>query len=158
MRRSSSQLMRNNRRVLALLCAAAAFTSAALSGCATTHAVLVGRPRPPISVDRVQIYLQPPKGKYEQIANLAASSRGSFALTTPGKIDKVIERLKNQAASLGANGLLLHGVDSRSAGSLGAGVSTESETGHSPYGLGFGTSVLFAQESGDGVAIYVEPD
>lgn len=155
--------MRNKRRALAVLRAAAALTSAALtsgalSGCATTHAVLIGHARPPISVDRVQIYLQPPDGKYEQIATLAASSRGSFAVTTHGKIDKVVERLKKQAASLGANGVLLHGVDSRSAGSLGAGVSTESETGHSPYGLGFGTSVFFSQESGDGVAIYVEPD
>jgi hypothetical protein len=150
--------MLNKRCALAILCAAAALMSAALGGCATTQAVLVGHARPPISVDRVQIYLQPPIGKYEQIANLAASSRGSFAVTTHGKIDKVIERLKKQAASLGANGILLHGVDSRSAGSLGAGVSTESENGHSPYGLGFGTSVFFSQESGDGVAIYVEPD
>jgi hypothetical protein len=132
--------------------------TAALSGCAVTHSALVGHPRPPISPESVQIFLEPPKTRYEQIANLSASSRGSFAVTTPRKIDKVIERLKKQAARLGANGVLLHGVDSRSAGSLGAGVSTESETGHSPYGLGFGTSVLLSQESGDGVAIYVEPN
>ena len=130
---------------------------AALAGCASSQAVVVGRARPPISADRVQIYLQPPESSYEQIANLTASSRGSFAVTTPGKIDKVIERLKKQAARLGANGVLLHGVGPRSAGSIGAGVSTESESGHSPYGLGFGASVFLSQESGDGVAIYVEP-
>jgi hypothetical protein len=129
---------------------------AALIGCAATHTVLVGQPRPPISPESVQIFLEPPKARYQQIANLTASSRGSFAVTTHAKIDKVIERLKKEAAHLGANGVLLHGVDSRSAGSLGAGVSTESETGHSPYGLGFGTSVFLSQESGDGVAIYVE--
>jgi hypothetical protein len=130
---------------------------AVLTGCVSSQAVLVGRARPPISPDRVQVYLQPPASSYEQIANLTASSRGSFALTTHGKIDKVIERLKRQAARLGANGVLLHGVGSRSAGSIGAGVSTESESGHSPYGLGFGASVFLSQESGDGVAIYVEP-
>ena len=137
--------------------AASMLLLAVLSACASSRAVLVGRARPPISPDRVRIYLEPPESPYEQIANLAASSRGSFALTTHGKIDKVIERLKNQAARLGANGVLLHGVGSRSAGSIGAGVSTESESGHSPYGLGFGTSVFLSQESGDGVAIFVEP-
>ena len=131
--------------------------SATVIGCAATHTVLVGQPRRPISPESVQIFLEPPKIRYEQIANLTASSRGSFAVTTHAKIDKVIERLKKEAAHLGANGVLLQGVDSRSAGSLGAGISTESETGHSPYGLGFGTSVFFSQETGSGVAIYV-PD
>jgi hypothetical protein len=132
--------------------------NAALTGCATTHAALVGQARPAVSPESVQIFLEPPTARYQEIANLSASSRGSFTVTTHGKIDKVIERLKKEAARLGANGILLHGVDSRSAGSLGAGVSTESETGHSPYGLGFGTSVFLSQESGDGVAIYVEPN
>jgi hypothetical protein len=143
----------DNRHCLLLILA-----TAALTGCVATHSALVGQPRPPIAPENVQIFLEPPKARYEQIANLSASSRGSFAVTTPGKIDKVIERLKKEAARLGANGVLLHGVDARSAGSLGAGVSTESETGHSPYGLGFGTSVFLSQESGDGVAIYVEPN
>jgi hypothetical protein len=137
---------------------AGVLVSAAVIGCASTHTALVGQPRPPISPESVQIFLEPPKVRYEQIANLTASSRGSFAVTTHAKIDKVIERLKKEAARLGANGVLLHGVDSRSAGSLGAGVSTESETGHSPYGLGFGTSVFLSQESGSGVAIFVESD
>jgi hypothetical protein len=131
---------------------------AALTGCSATHSALVGQARPPIAPESVQIFLEPPKARYQEIANITASSRGPFTVTTHGKIDKVIERLKKEAARLGANGVLLHGVDSRSAGSLGAGVSTESETGHSPYGLGFGTSVFLSQESGDGVAIYVEPD
>jgi hypothetical protein len=137
---------------------ALALATAPLSGCTATHAALLSPARPPISPESVRIFLEPPKARYQEIANLTASSRGAFTLTTHGKIDKVIERLKQEAARLGANGVLLHGVDSRSAGSLGAGVSTESETGHSPYGLGFGTSVFFSQESGDGVAIYVEPD
>jgi hypothetical protein len=130
---------------------------AVLTGCVSSQAVLVGRARPPITPDRVQVYLQPPEASYEQIANLSASSRGSFTFTTPAKIDKVIERLKKEAARLGANGVLLHGVGPRSAGSIGAGVSTESESGHSPYGLGFGASIFLSRESGEGVAIYVEP-
>jgi hypothetical protein len=130
---------------------------AILPGCASTQVSLIGRMRPPISPDQVQIYLEPP-ARYEQIANVAASSRGSFAMTAADKIDKVIERLKLAAAKLGANGILLHGVGSHSAAAFGAGISTESNSGHSPYGLGFGVSAFSFQKSGDGVAIYVATD
>ena len=131
---------------------------AALTGCAVSHVALVGRARAPTLPDQVRIYLQPPGGPYEEIANLSASSRGSFAMTAAGKMDKVIERLKIEAAKVGANGILLHGVGDQTAGSMGAGISTEMDSGHSPYGLGFGVSALFYGKSGDGVAIYVERD
>ena len=130
---------------------------AAASGCVSSRAVLVGTPRPAISLDQVQIYLQPPESKYLEIANLEASSRGSFALTAADQIDKVIERLKRQAASLGANGLLLHGVGNQGMEPVGVGISTEANSRHSPYGLGFGVWALFSQKAGDGVALYVEP-
>jgi hypothetical protein len=129
---------------------------AALSGCVTSQAVLVGPAGPAISPDQVQIYLQPPESNYVQIANLTASSRGSFAITPAAKIDKVIGRLKKEAARLGANGILLHGVGDRAAGSVGAGISTESNSPHSPYGLGFGVSTFFLEKWGEGVAIHVE--
>ncbi len=130
---------------------------AALSGCASSQVAVVGRVRPPVSPEQVQIYLQPPASKYDEIANLSASSRGSFSMTMASKMDNVIERLKNEAAKLGANGILLHGVGDQAGGSVGAGISTETNSGHSPYGLGFGASAFFLQMSGDGVAIYVEP-
>src|ERR1700728_2349686 len=121
-------------RTLTAVGASGVLLTAAVAGCVSSHVAVVGHARPAISPDQVQIFLQPPESPYEQIANLSASSGGSFALTAAGKIDKVIERLKKEAAKLGANGILLHGVDSRSAGTLGAGVSNECETGHSPYG------------------------
>ncbi len=136
---------------------AACLSIAALSACASSRAVLVGMPRPAISPDQVQIYLQPPESKFEQIADLTASSQGSFALTAAGKMDKVIERLKQQASRLGANGILLHGVGNRGLESVGAGISTETNSPHSPYGLGFGASAFFSQMAGDAIAIYVEP-
>jgi hypothetical protein len=131
---------------------------AALSGCASSQVAIVGHARPAISPDQVQIYLQPPESKYLEIANLSASSRGSFSFTAAAKIDKVIERLKDEAAKLGANGILLHGVGDQAGGSVGAGISTETNSPHAPYGLGFGASTFFFQKSGDGVAIYVEPN
>ena len=143
---------------LLVIAGALTLTAAALGGCASPQVELVGRTRPAISPDQVRIYLQPPAARYEQIANLTASSSGSFSFTNDGKINKVIERLKYQAARLGANGILLHGVGAESAGSVGAGVSTEYDSGRSPYGLGFGVSAFMYKKSGDGVAIYVLPD
>ena len=117
---------------------------------------MAGQARPGISPDRVQIYLQPPETQYDQIANLTASSGGFLTISGAAKIDRVIERLKKEAAKLGANGILLHGVGDQAQPSVGAGISTETNSSHSPYGLGFGASEFFIQKSGDGVAIYVE--
>jgi len=143
---------------LVVLRAIGALLIASLTGCAASQVVLVGRTRPATSPDQVRIYLQPPDAPYEQIANLAASSRGSFAISAAGKMDKVVERLKSEAAKVGANGILLHGVGDQTSGSVGAGVSTEMDSGHSPYGIGFGVSAIFHGKSGDGVAIYVQPN
>jgi hypothetical protein len=80
----------------------------AIAGCATSH-VMIGRARPPISPDQVQIYLHPPSTNYEEIALLDTSSKGSFSITAQGKTNAVIDRLKAEAAKLGANGILLSG-------------------------------------------------
>ncbi len=117
---------------------------------------LVGQPRPPISPDQVRIYLEPPAAQYDSIANLEASSRGSFAITGEAKAEKVIERLKEQAAKLGANGVLLHGVGSQAGASVGAEFTTP-ESAYSSYGLGVGISTVLHRKAGSGVAIYVEP-
>jgi|SRR5580658_8007722 hypothetical protein len=127
-------------------------TLSVLVACASSH-VLVGTPRAPIPADQVKIYLNPP-AQYEQIALLNTSSRGSFALTAQGKTDKVIARLKDEAARLGANGILLQGVGDRQSGSVGTGFGAAS--GH--VGIGVGTSVGTYQKTGNGVAIYVPPN
>jgi hypothetical protein len=89
--------------------ALAVLTFVAIAGCATSH-VMVGKARPPISPDQVQIYLHPPTSKYEEIAVLDTSSKGSFSITAQGKTNAVVDRLKAEAAKLGANGILLSGV------------------------------------------------
>ena len=129
---------------------------AALTGCVSTRIVIMGQARPALSPDRVQVFLQPPKTPYAQIATLTASSRGAFTLTSAAKINKVIERLRNEAAKLGANGILLHGVGDQGSGSVGVGLSAESESGHSPYGLGFGVWAFTNPKSGEADAIYLE--
>jgi hypothetical protein len=128
----------------------------ALLGCASTRVVLVGQARPAISPDRVQVFLQPPKTPYEQIATLTASSRWALTLTSAAKINKVVERLKSEAAKLGANGILLHGVGDQGSGTVGVGLNAESDSGHSPYGLGFGVWAFTNPKSGEADAIYLE--
>lgn len=127
-------------------------TLTVLVGCASSH-VLTGTPRPAISPDQVKVYVSPPPVQYEQIAILNTSSRGSFSFTAQGKTDKVIARLKEQAAKLGANGLLLQNIEDRQSGSIGTGFGGASGN----VGVGLGGSIGTYQKAGNGLAIYVPP-
>ncbi len=136
--------------------AGAVFTAAMLAGCVSSH-VMVGTARPPISPQQVKIYFRPPATRYEPIAILQTSSADSLAFTAQGKTNKVIERLKEEAAKLGANGVVLRALGDRPAGSIGLGLGSGSTSEGSMIGLGFGTSAVMTQKSGSGLAIYVEP-
>ena len=125
-----------------------------LAGCAASSHVLVGTARPPISPDQVKIYLHPP-AKYEEIAIIDASSRGSPAFTDQHKMNKAIARLKDEAAKLGANGILLEGAGDQQSGAVGTGVGTATSTGHSAVGTGVGISAGIFIKSANGLAIYV---
>jgi hypothetical protein len=137
--------------------AAIAISIAALSGCATSH-VMMGQARPPISPSMVQLYFHPPATKYEEIAMLDTSSRGGFGFTAQGKTDVVINRLKEEAAKLGANGILLQGVGDQSGGSVSTGVGQASAYGNHATATGIGFSGNIVQKAGSGIAIYVEPN
>ncbi len=124
---------------------------ALLAGCASSH-VLVGTQRAPISADQVKVYLQAP-AKYEEVALLESSNVGKPAFTEQSKTNTVIARLKAEAASLGANGILLQGMGSQNVG----GVATSSG---STYGSGYtGTGVVAGinNKTGTAIAIYVLP-
>lgn len=127
-----------------------------LAACVTSH-VIVGKVRPPISPDQVQLYLHPPGTPYEEVALLESSSKNSFSFTAQGKTNAVIMRMKEDAAKLGANGILLDGVGDKAAGSVGTGFGTATGAGHSVVGVGFGTSGTVFVKSGKGLAIYVPP-
>ena len=128
----------------------------ALAGCVTSH-VIVGKVRPPISPDEVQLYLHPPAANYEEIAMLDTSSRHSFAITAQGRTDAVVSRLKREAAQLGANGILLQGLGDKAIGSVGTGVGGGVSGNHGALGIGFSTSDTTYAKSGSGIAIYVPP-
>src|SRR5260221_14192554 len=130
---------------------ATALTFAALAGCVTSH-VMVGQAPPPISPDQVQIYLRPPANKYVEIALLDTSSKGAFAFSAQGKTDAVMERLKAEAAKLGANGILLQGVGAQAGGSVGTGFASGTAKAHSAFGYGFGGSRPELHKTRDSVA------
>jgi hypothetical protein len=127
----------------------------AVAGCATSH-VMLGTARPPISPDQVTIYSSPPP-RYEEIARIETSSQGSFSFTAQGKTDAVVQRLKTEAAKLGANGVLLQGIGDQPSGSIGTGGGSTSYGGHSAVSTGVGIGIGLNRKAGGGIAIYVEP-
>ncbi len=129
----------------------------ALGACATSH-VMMGQARPPISPSLVQVYFHPPAAKYEEIAMLDTSSRGGFGFTAQGKTDIVINRLKEEAAKLGANGVLLQGMGDQAGGSISTGLGQASVSGNHAYGGGVGLSGNMTQKVGSGIAIYIAPN
>ena len=83
-------------------------------GCYPVSHIIVGETRSPISPSKVKIYLEYPE-EYEIIARIDASSEfafrdPSFDITWQSKMDKIIQRLKIEAAQLGANGIVIEGT------------------------------------------------
>jgi hypothetical protein len=125
-----------------------------LCACVSSH-VMIGQARPPISPDAVQIYFRPPATRYDEIALLDTSSRHSFSITAQGKTDAVITRLKEEAAKLGANGVVLQGIGDQSTGSVSSGFGQASASGDTAYASGLGISGNIMIKKGSGIAIYV---
>jgi hypothetical protein len=61
----------------------------------------------------VKLYLSPPE-KYEEIAILESSSKNTWVMTEQAKMNVATERLRKEAAELGANGILLREVGDQS--------------------------------------------
>jgi len=131
------------RRIKATLVAAILIFTAA---CTTSH-VMIGKARPPISPEQVVIYTRPPEMPYEEIARIETSSQGSFSFTAQGKTDAVIRRLKEEAAKLGANGVLLEGIGDQASGSIGTGGGSTSYSSHSSVGGGVGIGVGLSRKA-----------
>lgn len=133
-----------------------ACTAVALSivlGACASSSILVGTPRPPIDPSLVRIYVDPP-AVFEKVALLEASSRNSWAITSQQKTNKALERLKEEAAALGANGILFQGMGSEYAGNVGSGAAWGN--GNSAWGIGSSAAVF--NKAGAGIAIYVPPE
>ncbi len=126
------------------------------AGCAPSSHILTGTARPPISPGEVKIYSTPPP-QFQEIALLDATSSSVFGPGGQKATDKVIDRLKIEAARLGTNGVILGDVSDRQTGSIGTGVGSDSYSRSSAVGVSAGGSLGIYKKSGKGTAIYVPP-
>ncbi len=131
-----------------------------LVGCTIVDggSIVTGIKRGPISVDEVRIYRVAPE-TYEEIAIVSASAGHDFK-SNSALIDSAIQRLKEEAAKVGANGVLLSEIDERDTPSTTTSYGSASASGSdgsSVYASGSSVSV----NRGDtysrirGLAIYV---
>jgi hypothetical protein len=123
-----------------------------ISACSTSSREIVGAKRPPIDASEVLVYLQKPV-KYEQIAFIKASSKNSLVFSDDGMQEVAIQRLKKEAAALGANGVLLTTSEDEVTGALGTGSGVQGRN----VGIGLGLSFPITNKLIRAVAIYVAP-
>ena len=128
-----------------------------LAGCASSYE-LIGTGRPPIAPGQVELYLEPPKREYQQIAIIRTSSKHSLSFTSQGKADVVVKRLKAQAAKLGANGVLLKQITDEPDETVGAGVGSSYEGPRGTIDVGVSASALLMKRYGHAIAIYLPAD
>ena len=76
-----------------------------LAGCAGSSARLLAPARPAIDPAAVRIYRTPPQ-HYQEIAVLDATSGAKFFRGSPQGEAEALQRLKEEAAKVGANGVL----------------------------------------------------
>ena len=85
--------------------------------CHPVSHIVVGSKREPTNPKEVKVYLEYPES-YEKIALVDAGSNFSFKdpvilFAWQSKMNKALERLKVEAASLGANGILIVNTDNK---------------------------------------------
>ncbi len=113
-----------------------------LAGCASASgsSIVVGEVRESIDPNEVKLYLETPE-TYEIIGIVTASSDAGW--TEQGSVDYAVEELKNQAAKLGANGVLIESTGSQTSTVVGG------------YGTGYIYAIPVTAKSVTGKAIYV---
>jgi uncharacterized protein YbjQ (UPF0145 family) len=107
-----------------------------LAGCSSGSITVTGTPRAPIAIEEVHVYAEPP-AESEVIALLESSSH--FAWTDQGRQDKAVAELKEKAASVGANGIVITAV-ADSGGGAGAGAGVGVGSGGGGVGISIGAS------------------
>ncbi|RPE79897.1 hypothetical protein [Vulcaniibacterium tengchongense] len=125
-----------------------------LAACASSH-LITGRPRPPIDPAQVQVYFTAPPGGFEEIARLQTAS-GPLTFGEQNKMNAVLDKLRVEAAKLGANGVLFIGTeDGHGNSSIGVGAGGGSFRGRGFSSGGIGVSVSPSKKYAHGIAIYV---
>jgi len=120
-----------------------------LAGCASIHTTMLAPAQAPVALEQVRVYQVPPK-RYQEIARLDASSAIGFG--TQGQTNAAINRLRRAAATLGADGVILLGVDTTQP-PVNLGVGAGSFGRH--VGGSIGVGIPTAQRHAAGIAIRV---
>ncbi len=86
-------------------------------GCYPVSHIIIGEKKTPINAYKVKIYPDFPD-EYEKIAMIEASSDFalkdmSIEITDQQKTDKALARIKEEAASLGANGVVIQNLSNK---------------------------------------------
>jgi hypothetical protein len=132
---------------------AAMLVAGLICGCAT-RPIIFGQVRPAISPGAVRVYQVPPR-HFERIAIIDSPAGTSWIFPDRPSIDLGISRLRDQAAALGANGILLQRVYDVSAGGLAIGGGGFGYSGNSFYGGGGNVGGPMINHRVQAVAIYV---
>ena len=132
----------------------AASTLLLLAACSTSH-ILTGTPRPPIDPSQVRVYYGSPGVPFEEVALLETAS-GAFTYGEQNKTNAIMRKLRAEAASLGANGILFQGTaDGYGGGGVSVGAGAGRFGGRSYTSGGVGVNISPRQKHGRGVAIYM---
>jgi hypothetical protein len=135
------------------ICAATLAAACLICGC-TTPPIIVGQPRPPIRPEAVRVYRVPPR-HFERIAIINSPAGTSWIFPDRPSMELGISRLREQAAALGANGILLQRVYDVSAGGLAIGGGGFGYSGHSFYGGAGSVGGPLINHRVEAAAIYV---
>ena len=84
-------------------------TALFITSCSNVTHLMTGQKRSPTKVSTVKIYHKTPSAHYSEIAVLRTASRAGF--TNQYRQDLGIERLREHAAELGANALIITDVN-----------------------------------------------
>jgi len=115
----------------------------ALFGCATGSSIVTGKSRPAISPTEVKLYLDAPS-QYETIGIVEASSEVEFS--SQAAQDRVIQELKEQAAKIGANGVLISNTGNKSGDMFGFSSGGVFSAGDSETKTASGKAIYVIQE------------
>lgn len=113
----------------------------AIAACASGSTIVTGTKRAPIAAEQVKLYHEPP-AEFEVIGLVSASSDAGW--TEQGSVEYAIAELKNQAAKLGANSVLLVATGDKTTTVMGG------------YGTGFLYAVPVTAKTVQGRAIFVK--
>ncbi|CAB0151363.1 hypothetical protein PSI9734_01752 [Pseudidiomarina piscicola] len=129
-----------------------------LAGCASpTTTNMIGTARAPLTADQVSVYLEKPACS-EAIALLTATSDASFTFSDQAKMDAALRRLREAAAAVGANGVLLRKTGEQRDDSVYVGSGVGRQTGSVGFGINIGKSFGLMDKTAEGVALWLPPE